>query len=767
MSCTVNNSNENFSFNGKISVPFRNTWKLYSDINATNEITSNVVELQEGDNTFYLLVISSNNDKKLYTVTIRRKPMYTVTFDTDGGTVVEQQIIEEGSLACLPNQPTKTGYTFINWNFDFIHRITSNTTIIAQWRANTDTPYQIRHYLETLSGSYVLHETDNLIGTSDQDAQIMSNAKLYDHFYVQYNTSANIINRYGTSIFSLYYTRASYTVIFNGNGGNRNSGGNETQTIKYEGSASAPNYRYTGYNFEGFDKTFDYITEDIIVNATWSYCTLTTNTNKEIAGTYTIYTDSKITQNTRVTLTAETTDSSAYNFLGWYNGENLLSNSLQYKFNMPKQNLVITAKWEAVTYNISYILDYGTLPDDLNPSTYTIESNIILNNPSRDYYDFVGWFINDTQIESINGNYTEDLTLTGKWENKIFVYLESNIETNCYITGLTDYGKTLSHIDIVAMSPDRQVYGISGAAFSNCQNLTTINLGNNLAYIGERAFYHSGLTSLFIPDSVGDNYCYNFIAGCDNLIELSLTSVRTTSPNSLYTTSPIAYGSSLNFFTYFGGNNCQKLTIRGDTSIPNYAFSGADNIIELHINESTHYIGESAFSGLINLTTLSLSNGLTRIGRHAFSACRSLTEIILPQTVERIYDEAFYACTSLEFLIFNQDSQLIEIGNHVFYGCNLQNVVLPESLTTIGDGVFESCRQMNYIIIPNSVNNIGSYTFKWCNILDIFLKNSNIPTTWDENWNSDNRPVYFYSETEPTGEGNYWHYVDNTPTIWE
>ena len=39
------------------------------------------------------------------------------------------------------------------------------------------------------------------------------------------------------------------------------------------------------------------------------------------------------------------------------------------------------------------------------------------------------------------------------------------------------------------------------------------------------------------------------------------------------------------------------------------------------------------------------------------------------------------------------------------------------------------------------------------------------PNGWDSAWNSA-CPVYWYRENRPTGEGNYWHYVDGKVTVW-
>lgn len=66
---------------------------------------------------------------------------YTVSFDTDGGTEIENQTVASGGLATQPEDPTKDGYTFGGWydsdslttEFDFDTPITEDTVIYAKW----------------------------------------------------------------------------------------------------------------------------------------------------------------------------------------------------------------------------------------------------------------------------------------------------------------------------------------------------------------------------------------------------------------------------------------------------------------------------------------------------------------------------------------------------------------------------------------------------------------------------------------------------------
>ena len=73
-------------------------------------------------------------------ITVAEKKIinYTVTFDSNGGSVVSNQTVVEGSTVTKPATPTKEGYNFAGWyngtnSYDFTKKVTSNLTLVAKW----------------------------------------------------------------------------------------------------------------------------------------------------------------------------------------------------------------------------------------------------------------------------------------------------------------------------------------------------------------------------------------------------------------------------------------------------------------------------------------------------------------------------------------------------------------------------------------------------------------------------------------------------------
>ena len=97
----VSNNTSQFSFIDEISVTGSVTYEVCRDLACTETIPSKTVELNAGNNVFYLLV-KKNNDVKLFTVTIRRRPLYLVTTEIDSD--VTRRYVEEKAQISEPQQ---------------------------------------------------------------------------------------------------------------------------------------------------------------------------------------------------------------------------------------------------------------------------------------------------------------------------------------------------------------------------------------------------------------------------------------------------------------------------------------------------------------------------------------------------------------------------------------------------------------------------------------------------------------------------------------
>ena len=122
--------------------------------------------------------------------------------------------------------------------------------------------------------------------------------------------------------------------------------------------------------------------------------------------------------------------------------------------------------------------------------------------------------------------------------------------------------------------------------------------------------------------------------------------------------------------------------------------------------------------------TYSIKEGVRIICNNAFFCCRSLTDIVIPDSVTSIGDGAFEGCRSLTEVVI--PNSVTSIGDRAFSLCrSLTEVVIPDSVTSIGDRTFLGCSSLTEVVIPDSVTNIGKGAFaNCCSLAEVVIPNS-------------------------------------------
>jgi hypothetical protein len=132
------------------------------------------------------------------------------------------------------------------------------------------------------------------------------------------------------------------------------------------------------------------------------------------------------------------------------------------------------------------------------------------------------------------------------------------------------------------------------------------------------------------------------------------------------------------------------------------------------INNATAYsVGKGTTTSGV-LTIPNSKNGLpvTGIRNYAFDST-SITSVIIPGSVTSIGNSAFSSCYNLTSVTI--PDSVTSIGNRAFSGCeSLTSVTISTSVTSIGDSTFYNCESLTSITIPAGVTSIGSYAFAYC-----------------------------------------------------
>ena len=266
---------------------------------------------------------------------------------------------------------------------------------------------------------------------------------------------------------------------------------------------------------------------------------------------------------------------------------------------------------------------------------------------------------------------------------------------------------------------NRKTYTVNsiGDAFSGCTELTSITIPNSILRIGGWAFYGcTGLTSVSIPNSVTEIGSEAF-SGC-----VRLTSV--TIPNSVI---------KIGDYAFSGCTRLTSITIPNSiTEIHSGAFYGCTGLTSVAFNaEKCTNMGSvtyPAFSGCTNLTTLTIGEMVTTIPAYAFCELPKISSVVIPNSVTTIGNSAFAGCNEINYVAFNAE-ECTEMGSYeqpVFSNCpKLSTITIGEKATIIPNFAFDCCEELVSITIGGLVSSIGKYAFAGCKKLtNISMPNS-------------------------------------------
>ena len=126
-------------------------------------------------------------------------------------------------------------------------------------------------------------------------------------------------------------------------------------------------------------------------------------------------------------------------------------------------------------------------------------------------------------------------------------------------------------------------------------------------------------------------------------------------------------------------------------------------------------IGNSAFENMPTLASVVIPESVERIGSMAFWGDTALAEVNIPASVKTIDEGAFLYCSGLKKATLAEG--LEELGVSAFAYSGLESVVLPESVTTLGNYTFQACHELKSAQLPSAVTSIPYQMFADCDAL--------------------------------------------------
>ena len=297
------------------------------------------------------------------------------------------------------------------------------------------------------------------------------------------------------------------------------------------------------------------------------------------------------------------------------------------------------------------------------------------------------------------------------------------------------------------------VTSIGGSAFVDCKALKTVTFAtydkDGVAYsrtanIGASAFTSTALTSFTFPTLETGSLTLgtNLFAGCTELASVTISksvgsidgvlagcsSIKsfTVDPENQNFSSvegdPILYNKDQTAYRYIVGLLVGEFRVGSKiTEIGANVFENQIAITKLIIPATVKSIGNNAFQGCALLETVVFehakdSAAQISLGTNLFKNCYELTDVTLPGNLKALPESTFYYCYKLSNVVF--PDVLETIGKQAFYYAGLRSIILPASVSTLGDSVFYNCANLvSASLADTKITAIPKETFYGCSSL--------------------------------------------------
>ncbi|MDO4472979.1 MAG: leucine-rich repeat domain-containing protein [Bacillota bacterium] len=320
-------------------------------------------------------------------------------------------------------------------------------------------------------------------------------------------------------------------------------------------------------------------------------------------------------------------------------------------------------------------------------------------------------YLNSLTVNADNINYSaENDVLFNKDKTLLIQYLRAKRKTSYSIPDTVreiGYSAFYNSSNLKSIWLPNNLESIADKAFCGCSSLTGITIPNGVTAIGNEAFAScSKLLTVAIPDSV-TSIGNDAFKPCKSLISI------TVGDNNEYYASDngVLYDKKQKaLLLYPSANNNNSYVIPdGVMTIGKMAFYSCKSLTDVTIPDSVTSIGNNAFAACSALTSITIPDSVTSIGNNALDNCKSLTSITVDE------NNKYYS--SKDGVLFNKDRTVLILYPR---SNNRKSYIIPDSVTTIEDGAFESCEFLTGILIPDSVTSIEPNSFPWIETLTLF-----------------------------------------------
>ena len=638
------------------------------------------------------------------------------------------------------------GYSFLGWydgdtlltsETEYLLKLESNLELTAKWKMEFQTYALNTINMNSNAGDITVHEDSRI--RENTNVTLRATPK-ESYKFIGWYEGDTLLSQDTTYTFTMNHNtviqakwESLSTFIINTINDNPEFGDITSFTNQkyYDGDLVVLNAEAKdGYTFIGWfiddiliNKSPSYsfkIYSDLTLTAKWAKTFVLSTVNEDTnCGTITTFTNQTFNENDEVTL--EASPQTGYCFIGWYNGDTLVSSSSTYTFNIDS-DLTLTAKW-AKTFILSTVnedTNCGTITTFTN-QTFNENDEVTLEASPQTGYCFIGWYNGDTLVSTsptFKFNINADLTLTAKWATSCTLTTVSE-DNHGYVTPYSN--KSFE----IGSSVTLEASGYPGYLFDGWYSKDTL-VSNSATYT-------------FTIDS-----------------NLELTAKWKVNSNIAYRQDQFTFeNDSLTFMTGIIDSN----------------------VTEIVIPEGTIGFYDDVFNFENNITSVTFPNTLEWSGGDTFAKNGEIDfyydgDWFTFNKLERANADGMpYNHSGGNIYFLDENGSILHNGKRY----SLQkDIILPEGINNLICGIFRGFNRVESLYIPASVTEFnGGFQFFNSSFKKIYYGGT------QEAWNNINKDeensnkalkdmtIYFYSEDTPSTDGNYWHYVDGIITIWE
>ena len=345
-----------------------------------------------------------------------------------------------------------------------------------------------------------------------------------------------------------------------------------------------------------------------------------------------------------------------------------------------------------------------------------------------------------------------------------------SITLNEGLKEIGDYSLACKYL--TAIDVPSTVTRIGDDAFFGANALANVTLHEGLKTIGKSAFYKAPMTKMVIPASVDtiDKTCFLF---CNKLEEVTLNEGLKYLGDGAFNGCTMLQGITLpSTLTHIGmecfldNTQMKNIYIGAGVKELGESFMAKTGITTIDLDPANPYF--TLVDGVLysanklivyavpmrGLTELTVAPGATAIYGGAFWGSQ-VANVTLPESMLVIDDYAF--CQSALASI-NLPDGITYLGEQAFASTSLTDVVLPENAPYIQDGQFAGCTQLRNVTMPSSILQVYNHAFYNCSNLTITALGSNPPEIMDYYEDYD-QPFYNASATIYVPKGSKNDYI--------